>query len=293
MDGSIIDRSNYLNYAENSTLISLYYLNNGLTSFLFNEPLWLIINSILSFFLSPENTLRFIIFFSSFTVSFLLLKNNIKYFWILLIILIFPSVIKNFIVHIRQGLAISLFLIGWFSSIQSKRYLFFLMSPFVHSSFFIVVSIYLITVILKKIRFAFDIKLIVYLTIGLTVSFGLGFIASSLDMRQANVYQFNAPITSGLGFLFWFLILLIYLSNSKEFLRKHSFVIGMMIFYLITYFFIEVSARVFESVIILVLFASLELKNKHKVLVIFLLIMMIVYKFLANIGSLYMGYSVI
>lgn len=35
LDGSIIDRSNYV---ENSKLISLYYLNDGILSFLFNEP---------------------------------------------------------------------------------------------------------------------------------------------------------------------------------------------------------------------------------------------------------------
>ena len=142
-------------------------------------------------------------------------------------------------------------------------------------------------------KLAFDIKLVVYLIIALIVSFGLAFFASLLGMRQANIYEFRAADTTGLGFLFWFLILVIYLLNGKEFLRKYSFVIGMMIFYLVTYFFIEVTARVFESVIILVLLSSLELKNKYKVFVIFLFTVMIIYQFLINIDNPYMGYGVI
>ena len=292
LDGSIIDRSNYLNYAENSKLISLYYLNDGILSFLFNEPVWLMINIVLSSFLEPQNTLRTIIFVSSFTVSFLLLRNNLRYFWILLIILAFPNVIKNFIIHIRQGLAIAFFLIGWFSSSKSTKYFFFILSPFVHASFFIVVSIYLITETLKKMRFAFDIKLIVYLLIGLIVSFGLGFIASLLGMRQSNEYQFIAASSSGLGFLFWLIILFLYVLNGKEFLRKNSFILGMIVFYLVTYFFVEVTARIFESVIILVLLASLELEKNSKIIVVGLFVIFIIYQFLSKIDMPYFGYGI-
>ena len=150
IDDSIIDRGNYLIYAENSLIIVGRYLDESILALFFNEPVWLMINIVLSSFLEPQNTLRTIIFVSSFTVSFLLLRNNLRYFWILLIILAFPNVIKNFIIHIRQGLAIAFFLIGWFSSSKSTKYFFFILSPFVHTSFFIVVSIYLITETLKK-----------------------------------------------------------------------------------------------------------------------------------------------
>ncbi len=293
IDDSIIDRGNYLNYADNSEIIIQYYLNESILSVFFNEPIWLLINIFLSYFLSPEYTLRFIIFFSSFVVSFLVLKSNPKYFWILILILIFPSVIKNFIIHIRQGLAISFFLIGWFSVHKFKRYLFFLLVPFIHSSFFIVLAIYFLTHLFNKLKFAFDLKFIGYVSLGLVFSYGLIFVASLLNMRQVFVYEFAVINSSGLGFIFWFVILLIYISNGKHFLKNNSFIIGVIIFYLSTYFFIVVTARIFESVIILVLLAALELKYKFRIVAVTLFFFIIIYQFLLKMNMPYLGYGLI
>lgn len=292
MDDSIKDRINYLMYAENSLLIVARYLNESILTLLFNEPVWLLINIILSFFLEPQNTLRTIIFFSSFSVSFLLLRNNLQYFWILLIILVFPSVIKNFIIHLRQGLAIAFFLIGWFSLSKSKKYFFFALSPFVHASFFLVIALYFLTSMLQKMKFAFDLRLIIYLIIGVVISFGLGFIASLLGMRQANEYEFTAASSSGLGFLFWLAILLTYMSNGKEYLRKNSFILGMIVFYLVTYFFVEVTARIFESVIILVLLASLELKLKQKYIVFCMIVCFTILSYVLRLDQNYLGFGI-
>ena len=292
IDSSIIDRSNYLIYAENSLIIVGRYLDESILTLFFNEPIWLLINIVLSSFLEPQNTLRTIIFVSSFTVSFLLLRNNLRYFWILLIILVFPSVIKNFIIHIRQGLAIAFFLIGWFSLSKSKKYFFFILSPFVHASFFIVIVIYFISSILQKMKFTFDVRLFIYLIIGLFVSLGLGFISSLLGMRQANEYEFTAPSSSGLGFLFWLGILIIYISNGKDFLRKNSFILGMIVFYLTTYFFVEVTARIFESVIIIVLLASLELKLKQKYIIFCMIISFTLLSYIIRLNQNYLGFGI-
>ncbi|MCT7604382.1 EpsG family protein [Aliarcobacter butzleri] len=292
IDDTIIDRINYLIYAENSLIIFNRYYAESFLALSFNEPIWLLINIFLSYFFNPENVLRVIIFFSSFTVSFLLLRNNLQYFWILLLILIFPNVIKNFIIHLRQGLAIAFFLIGWFSLSRSKKYFFFILTPFVHTSFFLVIAMYFLTLALQKLKFAFDVKFIVYFILGFVISFGLAFIASLLGMRQATEYEFIAADSSGLGFLFWLGILIIYISNGREFLRKNSFILGMIIFYLVTYFFVEVTARIFESVIILVLLASLELKNKYKIIVVGLFIIFIIYQFISKIDIPYFGYGI-
>lgn len=128
-----------------------------------------------------------------------------------------------------------------------------------------------------------------YLLIGLIVSFGLGFIASLLGMRQSNEYQFIAASSSGLGFLFWLIILFLYVLNGKEFLRKNSFILGMIVFYLVTYFFVEVTARIFESVIIL---ASLELEKNSKIIVVGLFVIFIIYQFLSKIDMPYFGYGI-
>ena len=292
IDDSIIDRGNYLIYAENSLIIVGRYLDESIFALFFNEPVWLMINIVLSSFLEPQNTLRTIIFVSSFTVSFLLLRNNLRYFWILLIILAFPNVIKNFIIHIRQGLAIAFFLIGWFSSSKSTKYFFFILSPFVHASFFLVIALYFLTSMLQKMKFAFDLRLIIYLIIGVVISFGLGFIASLLGMRQANEYEFTAASSSGLGFLFWLAILLTYMSNGKEYLRKNSFIFGMIIFYLATYFFVEVTARIFESVIVIVLLASLELKLKQKYIVFCIIVCFTILSYVLRLDQNYLGFGI-
>lgn len=291
-DNTIVDRANYLNYAENSSLILLSYLNENILSFLFNEPIWLLINLSLSLFFEPENTLKIIIFFSSFTVSYLILKYNSKYFLILLLFLIFPNIIKNFIVHIRQGLAISFFLIGWFSVPKLRKYIFLTISPFIHASFFLILTIYFITYLLKKIKFSFDLRLITYIIIGLIISFGLSFIASILNTRQANEYEFIAANSSGLGFIFWCFVFFIYISDGKEFLRNHSFIIGIIVLYLTTYFFVEITARVFESGLLLVLLASLELKNKKKFFVHFLFIIFTILIYIQRIDKNLLGFGI-
>lgn len=167
MDDTIIDRANYLDYTINSDQIILRYINENIYSVLFNEPLWLLINIVLSSFFQSEDVLRIIIFFSSFTVSYIVLKSNPKYFFILLFFLFFPNFIKNYIIHIRQGLSVAIFLIGWFSISKTKKNIFFILTPFIHASFYFILLIYVLNICLEKIKFDIYLKILVYVTLGL------------------------------------------------------------------------------------------------------------------------------
>jgi hypothetical protein len=64
---------------------------------------------------------------------------------------------------------------------------------------------------------------------------------------------------SGLGFAFWFGVLGLMLMQGRNFLRKYVFETGLVGFYLATYWMIEVTARIFESGLLLVLLAGLSL----------------------------------
>src|SRR5690554_384590 len=138
MDDSIKDRVNYLAYASDSGVIYLRYLSSGVLAFLSNEPVWLGVNVVLGQFLSPEQVVFYIVLFSAFWSSYLILKFDSRYFLLLLVVVFFPQVIGKYVVHLRQGLAVSIFLLGWFSVSKNFRYILFFLTPFIHASFFFV-----------------------------------------------------------------------------------------------------------------------------------------------------------
>lgn len=60
---NVVDRGNYLVYAESSWGIFQRYLSMGINVLFFNEPAWLLINAFLSLFLNPAQVIQTIIFF--------------------------------------------------------------------------------------------------------------------------------------------------------------------------------------------------------------------------------------
>ncbi|BBR38831.1 hypothetical protein WP3W19E03_13560 [Aeromonas veronii] len=289
MEG-ILDRSNYLVYASSSDVIFARYFVNGLLSVLTNEPVWLFLNVTLSKYLTSEQVVYTFILVSSFISSYLILKVSPKYFFILLLFLFVPQVISKYVVHLRQGLAISIFLIGW--NINNKwRLLFYILAPLIHSSFFIVLLLLVYTEVLLKLKLANDLRSIAVLILGLAVGLGLGFITSILGARQANEYAFASVSVSGLAFVFWFCILTLFWLQGRHFLKQHSFAISGLIFYLSTYFFIEVTGRVFESIIIIVLISSVGLTQWRRSIFIFLLLCFVILSWTLRIEQPWLGWG--
>jgi hypothetical protein len=109
--------------------------------------------------------------------------------------------------------------------------------------------------------------------------------------RQASQYEFTSADISGLAFLFWMLIFLIYTFQGKQFLKLNMLSIAILIFYLATYFFIPVTARIFESGIVLVLLSSLSLTEWRKYSFLGLLVFYTMYSVFLRIGSPYFGWG--
>lgn len=258
------DRSNYLHYAGNSDLIFFRYLTSGINTVVFNEPIWLSMNIFFGLFLEPENIMRQIIFFPSFIISYLILKTDSKQWVWLLLILLMPSILKNHITHLRQGVAISLFLIGWFSEKNSLKVILYSIVPLIHASFFFVIAILLLTNVIKHFKLDRDVKLIT-ITVSLTVFVFLsGYIIQLTGARQAERFQAETADVSGLGFLmFFFLLVLFYMEGNKHF-RRYTFEYISILMYLSTYFFFDVTARIFESVMVLVFLSGLYLTKWRK-----------------------------
>lgn len=259
-----VDRNNYLTYANHSLEIYFRYVDQGIAAVIFNEPGWLGINIFLGSFLSPENVLRVIIFTSSAITAYLVLRHEAKYFLFLILILFLPQVLKNNIIHLRQGLAIAVFLFGWFSARQNFRYVFFAFACLIHASFFIIVFLMLLNHFLIRFRLGFELRAAVIFFGGIFVGFLGLWLAGFLGARQANEYADGAADVSGLGFVFWTVVAGLCALQGKSFLRNNSLQFSFIIFYLSTYFLLPVTARVFESGLILILLSLLGLTSYRR-----------------------------
>lgn len=253
------DRENYLTYAERSWEIFLYYLDGGAVSLVFNEPLWLLINAALARFLEPESVVRCIIFFSASVVSYKVLRTNAAHFFWLLLILLLPQVVKNHIIHLRQGLAVAVFLLGWFDTVRYRRWTIMAMAPFIHSSFFMIYALLFVSWIAVQCRWALDLRLFFFVFSGIVTSFLVLWLGEILGARQVQYYGFLESNVSGLGFIFWTAVLSLMMAQGRKFLRDHVFEFGFIAYYLAAYFFMVVAGRVFESGLLLVLLACLAM----------------------------------
>ncbi len=266
MEG-IMDRDNYLEMARSSPLILARFIGQGVHSLFANEPVWLIVNSALALFFNDVVVVKIIIFFSSFAVAYVLLSNNPKHFIFLILILLFPQILKNFVVHLRQGFAIAVFMIAWYSIGKKRKFFLIALTPFIHSSFFIIVAILVASWILKKIRAASDLKVSLFLLVSLLLSLSITQLASLIGARQAISTAVMEKDTSGIGFLFWLILVVIALFQGKRFIHKYTPAIGIVIFYLSSYFFTPVAGRVYESGVILVLLALIHTTGWRKLTV--------------------------
>ncbi|WP_082460444.1 EpsG family protein [Pseudomonas mediterranea] len=258
---AFVDRDNYLRYASSSAEIFERGLNEGWLYLFINEPVWLLVNIAFSFLFSDENVVRSIIFLSAFITSFLTLKLDSRFFFVLLLFLLLPQVLKNYIVHLRQGLAVAIFMLGWFARGKKVRRLLIILTPFIHASFFFVLIIYYYSVLLAWLRFSSGVRLVAFAIIGTGAAFTTLWLASNLGARQAGVYETANLQISGLGFAYWFVILLLFVLQGAIYLKNNGFQVGMLVFYLAIYFFLPISARIFESAVLLVLISGLRLTS--------------------------------
>lgn len=286
------DFANYLIYAENGLIIFLERLNGGALSFLVNEPVWLLVNAGLGSVLEPEMVVRTIIFFSASSVAWLVLSSRPQYFFWLILFLFLPAVVKNHLIHLRQGLAVSIFLWGWFSDRWHLRWLLMVVSPLIHASFFFVLAVLFLAKILRYLRLSSDIRTFVFVVFGLSIGLGLGFVAVFFGARQAQEYEFAAAEVSGFGFGLWCFLLLVWLSGGRQFLHAHVFETGMIIVYLCTYWLVEVTARIFESGLLLVLLGSLALPPNQRRVFTFTTIILGGFMWLARTGSSALGFGI-
>jgi hypothetical protein len=178
--------------------------------------------------------------------------------------LFIPQVIKNHIIHLRQGVAIAVFLLGWFNSNRHIRWFFIALTPFIHAAFFFIFILITLVHLSKKLRLAPDLRSLLFLGAGTAIGTSLGYLAIIFGSRKAQEYAFTSADVSGLGFIFWAGIATLMILEGKNFLRQYTLQYAIILFYLATYFLVEVTGRIFESGLLLVLLAGLQLRFWRK-----------------------------
>jgi len=286
------DFDNYLNFASNSGEIIIAYTDIGLFQFLVNEPVWLIINATLGLVLVPETIVRTIIFIGAFSIAYLILRYNPKSFFLLILILFLPSVIKNYLVHLRQGTGIAVFLLGWFALDRGVRRFLIGLTPLIHASFFIIIICLMLTKILNYSRLTSHLKLFVFSLFAIFLAHGSIPLAELMGARQGEQYGSHGVGVSGLGFVLWSASLLIMLGAKSGWLRSHIFEVSIIILYLAMYWVIPIAPRVFESGLILVLLAGLSLDRARKQLWFGLVIFAGIIDWTQRVGQPAFGFAV-
>lgn len=267
---SLSDRANYLAYPTDSFILLARYISAGPLAVLSNAPIWLLLNGLLGLLLHPEQCLRLIIFVQAVVVTYLLLRAGGKS-WLWIIALLFmPRFMENYTIHLRQGMGITVFLMGWFSTRRISRWTLMGASPFIHESFAFVVALYVITEVMKKLRLAGDVRVVAIMIVSVMVSVGLVELAKLVGARQVTEYSLTSTSVSGAAFLMWSGVLVLLLLERDKVERYYDIALAAISFYLGAYFLSKVSGRIFESMIPLVFLCGLRLTSWRRVMFLWL-----------------------
>tara|TARA_R110002072_G_scaffold242550_3_gene401314 strand:- start:1335 stop:2330 length:996 start_codon:yes stop_codon:yes gene_type:complete len=256
-----LDYQNYLNYANYSSITLNANLSSGLLRVLANEPIWLLLNASIGKFFPPEATVRLIIFLSSFFASVVLFRFRALPFWGAMLILLIPLVLKNYLVHLRQGVAVAIFLLGWSTGRFRNYSIAAFIAAFVHSSFFFVVMLLLFTRFQRFAKLSSLLRVLSFLAFASGIIFSLDAMLAFSGARQAESQSEASISASGLAFVFWLSILFIFLMQGVRFVKDHSYEIGFLVFYLTAYFVSVFSGRIFESVVVTIFNAGFSLSG--------------------------------
>lgn len=259
------DRENYLAYLDNASILKLDWINGDLIRIISNEPLWILINAGIGLLLPQSQSLQILIFVPAAIVAYSMLRIDSRHALLLLAFLLMPQILKNHVVHLRQGFGVAVFLLGWFAQSPQWRWGLWFLTPLIHSSFFFVLLMLCISRVCQRWRIPLSVTWTGFLLAGVAIAFGLEHLARAAGARQGVESVITGSLdVSGLGFLFWLLAFVLLLFQPKSFKREHSFEIGTVLFYLATYFLSPFAARIFESTLPLVLLAGLYMRDPDR-----------------------------
>jgi hypothetical protein len=215
-----------------------------------------------SLIFQPEQVVRIIILFSSVLFSYALAKKlRAKNFLLVLLILLFPQVLQNYITHLRQGLALALFMYGILNTQRAKTYTLF--AAMIHSSFYFILVFQLLEMILIKMRLNFHLKVMAYFISSVLLIIVVDSFANLIGDRRGGQYSSEDIQVSGLGWIFWLIFFFLLLFRSYPLFKKPNGALPIFTFYLTSYFNLAFVARIFESMLPYIFTGLKDLKPKY------------------------------
>jgi hypothetical protein len=257
----ISDRASYFNSFANAS----DKINN--TSFLslsiiFQEPLYLLTVYTLGIFFSVESIALILIGTSSFMSIGSIFKAKPDLLPLIILIFLLPQFMGKYIVHIRQGVAIAIFLTSYFYFNKSLIKSCFI-AGLMHISFFIALPILLMMKLTPKGRsasFIISILLVIF-SLFLFSQQLFSELVFYLDLRQAKNYLFTSENVSGLGFIYWIAIYTVFFFQKNVY-EPRTFSMNIIGLYCASYFFINFLSRLLESFLPLI-FIELKFLNTY------------------------------
>lgn len=257
-----VDRLNYLDYANYSHLTLGRYYESGLGTVFSNEPLFLLINIFLAFIFSPENVVRIIIFSSTFLVLYNLGEKTNFSLWVLSFFVLIPQFNKNHIIHLRQGLALGVYLLSLNQKDNKISWLLKVLAVLIHTSIAFMILFELLDCVIEKLKIKYKYKMLIVAALFLVFVNSFSLMSLFIADRRFKEYTFSiATNASGLGFILWFFVGIFFITLAKRTYTNRLCFYG-IIFYLVSYYFVEFGARVFENVIPLIIVGMINEENK-------------------------------
>lgn len=235
---TIKDRSGYLLHFQNiDNEISLLTKNFSYMS-LFNESLYYpslyFLDKIYFFGLQSIDK---IIFITSFTFSFYIIRYaKLNIFTKIIILFFCEIIITNYANALRQGFASSFFLVGFFSRSKYLKIILFIFATQIHYLFFIPLILIFITYILNKFNISLNKKNFKKSVIAFIILFFISFyFLENILTLNISLYNNYLPNIAKLNFnllqvFMFFIFLSIYFLNIFD--QKTFFVLLILLFYL-------------------------------------------------------------
>lgn len=267
----IKDRENYLYAVVGYQEIFERYLSYGPSYLFLNEPFYIAFFYLFDHILigPPEIRLGFIVSLVFYLSFYIVIKNNIINKYYLLLLIIFPELLINYVVTLRVGFALLLFLFGYYSNSRALKWVFFGLAIFTHSIFIFLVAIIFISDVIYKANKGYKkLPALIYFLIAALFYLALCVLADYLDLlslRQAETYKiaFDMYRGSGYGLIFVTSIFLLLLSeDGRNYTVNFSLII--LGFYIAGYYLFPPIARFFEAGSIFVIISGLYLKKPIK-----------------------------
>lgn len=287
------DRENYFDYFIVSGSLFDVRLDAGPFSMLANEPIWLLVAEAMGKLFGPETSMRLLITLPAIAVAFVVLRFTSRDILWALIILLLPLVLKNHIIHLRQGFALAIFLIGYLLvKRRSLRLALILVTPLIHSSFYFVVILILLSKVFSLSRLRTSHAVVLVATLCGVLAYMLPSILELSAARQVETLDHSGGNVSGIGFVFWLGILILILYSGADERKRLSFPITVLIFYCSTYFIFEYAGRILESAVVVILLSLGGLPRMQRQLAMFAICLFFIFTWIPRIGVAGWGWGV-